>query len=571
MAYRAFILANGTFSDAEIPALRSPLPDGQRLKQLLERPDVQPYVVTLCSDLSSVEAREALQCFCLDAEYQDQLLIFISGHGLKDTSGKLYFAMRDTKKARLKATALEARFIVECMEESPAPRQLLFLDTCYSGAFARGVTHKGEAVAVARDDFEGDWTGRAVLTATTAVQLAAEIEVDGYVQSRFTRHLMNGIASGDADRHGEGQIFLGDLFDYVRSALKADGADQRPEIFAEKQSAGIVVARNPAPRQPLPPGLLKKLQSAAPIERASAVELLVALAAAGGHPLAEQARMSLSDLLEDDSLTVRRVATSGIERLDQSLSTTPKQPTADLSASHMPSSAAPNNAITLGELVSPAPTHPVDFDEDPRVDVRPQELLPNHLPFTRGQRQSGIAITVLAVGLTAYLAVSFWPSPEPQTSTGDPSVQATLAANTASTSDLHAEVGATSPSGANSGMPGPSPAPSRNPAAAKPLDPSPIPATIEIEASAPASVETVDGSNVFRNTIVLRRTYLSHNNGTWTEYVRGADGFIPPGPNGPPLHYYREIGRATSSIVLHDSQRNHDLRIRLLPWDDFEP
>ena len=313
MAARALILANGVFADPAIPRLVSPVPDGGRLKALLERADVFPYEATLAPDLGAQAAREAVAEFCHGADAGDQLLLFISGHGLKDAHGKLYFATADSWKTKLKATTLEARFVIECMQESAAERQLVFLDTCYSGAFARGVTPKSAAQSISKEDFGGDWQGRAVVTATTAVQLAAEAEADGFMQSRFTRALIDAIENGRADRGGRGQIRLDELFAHIGGALKGTG--QTPQLFSDKLAGEIVIAKNPA-AVALPEEVVALLASPNARERGLAVDTLAAIARTEATVLARVAVGRLRVLEEeDDSSLVRAAAMLALQRL----------------------------------------------------------------------------------------------------------------------------------------------------------------------------------------------------------------------------------------------------------------
>jgi hypothetical protein len=324
MTARALILANGAFADPAIPQLESPVRDGERLQALLQRADVFPYAVTFAPDLCIQSMREAVGSFFHDADDDELLLAFISGHGFKDASGKLYFAGTDTRKDLLKATALEARFVVECMQECRASRQLLFLDTCYSGAFARGTTYKTAAQMIAKDDFgrseEGiDWNGRGVITASTSVQVAEEVSADGYVQSRFTRHLIASIESGQADRQRCGQILLDDVITHIRLALKAEGARQTPQFFGEKMIGKIILARNPIALQ-LPEDVISLLGSQGARDRAEAVDRLVVLARSDAHGVARLALERLRALEQkDDSYLVRAAAGQALSEFQSPL------------------------------------------------------------------------------------------------------------------------------------------------------------------------------------------------------------------------------------------------------------
>jgi uncharacterized caspase-like protein len=69
------------------------------------------------------------------------LLEKLNGNG---KSHHLKFAAADTDKGLLAATAVESSWLVERLEECRARQQILILDCCFSGAFAK--------------DAKGPWT-----------------------------------------------------------------------------------------------------------------------------------------------------------------------------------------------------------------------------------------------------------------------------------------------------------------------------------------------------------------------------------------------------------------------------
>jgi Caspase domain len=223
---RALLVANGAFEDSRIAPLASPVRDVERLAAVLRRADIGPYEVTLCLNLPLSELRVAVQRFFDAARYEDLVLLLLSSHGIKDRVGKLHFAARDTRFDALQATALDARFVWERIDESEARRSILLLDTCYSGAFAHAAGSKGVGEEVTRGDFGDDQSsGKVVITASTAVQRAFERTVAGSMQSSFTRHVTEGLASGRADLDRSGDITVDELYHYVRSAIRAEQAE----------------------------------------------------------------------------------------------------------------------------------------------------------------------------------------------------------------------------------------------------------------------------------------------------------------------------------------------------------
>jgi hypothetical protein len=122
-----------------------------------------------------------------------------------------------TERELLTGTAVPASFLTEEMDASRSRRQVLILDCCHSGAFARGAKGTvGGSVGTA-EAFRGTGSGRVVLTATDSTQYAWEgDEVRGLSQaSTFNRHLVEGLRTGAADVNHDGWITLDELYEYV--------------------------------------------------------------------------------------------------------------------------------------------------------------------------------------------------------------------------------------------------------------------------------------------------------------------------------------------------------------------
>ncbi len=325
MARKALIIANGAFDDPTIPPLKSPVADGERLKRLLERPDIGPYEVELHADGNCQYLRGRIQSFFDDAAPDDLVLLYVTGHGFKDRWGKLYFTTRDTEKRVLGATAIEGRFFVERMQECAARTQIWFLDTCYAGAFARGVAFKG-ASSITRDDFAGampeeeesDRPGRVVITASTAIEMAAEKEAgeERTVQSLFTRYLIEGIETGAPDRENSGVITLDSLFRHVRTKVQAETSRaQSPERWIFGGDGNVALTRNPVRRAELPPAVQKLMRSTSPNKRSDAVRYLLELANGQDRQLGALAVAGLQTLSEDRDTVVEAVARLALGKL----------------------------------------------------------------------------------------------------------------------------------------------------------------------------------------------------------------------------------------------------------------
>ncbi|WP_260582536.1 tetratricopeptide repeat protein [Sphingopyxis sp. PET50] len=138
----------------------------------------------------------------------------------------------------------------------------------------------------------------------------------GRMQSRFTRHLIEGIETGGADVNGTGAITLDDLFDYVRAALRREGPGQEPKRL-NAIDGDMVIARNPVRRAaPLPAALLRRVGSRNWESRASACIALGEIILRGGDDKAS-ALAALRALASDPDDRVKRRAASELAQMGE--------------------------------------------------------------------------------------------------------------------------------------------------------------------------------------------------------------------------------------------------------------
>jgi branched-chain amino acid transport system substrate-binding protein len=180
-----------------------------------------------------------------DREKNDLVLLFFSGHGMKDEAGKLYFATCTTDKSSFKETSVPARFVQESMAESRSRQQILILDCCFSGAFADGLSVKDNGSVNLTEEFPTlGGKDRVVLTSSTATQ--PSFEKAGADLSVYTQYIVQGIESGEADMDQDGVIAVEELHDYARRQVMTTSTNMRPESYAVREGHKIVVAKAPS-------------------------------------------------------------------------------------------------------------------------------------------------------------------------------------------------------------------------------------------------------------------------------------------------------------------------------------
>jgi hypothetical protein len=315
MRGRALLLATSRYADSKLSELRSTAVDVAGLRGVLADPQVGDFGVEECVEATAQTWRERVEEFFGDAARDEMLLLYISGHGVKDRDGRLYFATADTKLNRLMSTGVAATFIQDVSARSRSRRQLMLFDTCFSGAFAKGYQFKAGGNAVGAGQLFGEGGGKIVITASDEMQYALEEDdIKGApVPSVFTRHLVEGLASGLADVDGDGAVSVKDLFDYISDSMRRETPQQRPQQWAFGLTGDLVLAANPKPRAgKLPHHLTERLEHPHASVRKTGLDELVSLLESGNAPLALAARAALERLTNDDS---RQISTAAKEVL----------------------------------------------------------------------------------------------------------------------------------------------------------------------------------------------------------------------------------------------------------------
>ena len=244
----ALIIGNSTYLDGTFSRLKTPDADVGALGEVLLDPELGGFEdVDVLVNMSSHIIRRAIASFFSKKTREDLLVLYFSGHGVLDDQGLLYLAVRDTDSKLLRGTAISASYITDEMNNNLSQRQVLILDCCHSGAFARGMKGQPGASVGTASAFEGTGYGRVVLTASDATQYAWEGEqvVGDAENSLFTHYMLQGITKGEADLNGDGQITIDELYDYIYERVVRQTPKQTPGKWSYKERGEIIVSRVP--------------------------------------------------------------------------------------------------------------------------------------------------------------------------------------------------------------------------------------------------------------------------------------------------------------------------------------
>ena len=222
----AILIASSRYPDEPgLTELRCPENDVDALNEVLSSPDFGQFSKTVVfKNAPSYEILRGIETVLADAGRDDLVLVYFSGHGKTNFFEQLYLATLDTNLKALGSTSIPLERLKSFFEHYYEVRsKILILDCCYSGAagkaFAKGGGVDDQLQIMAKGQ------GTFIMTASTSTQIA--VEKPGDSLGLFTKHLVNGIKSGDADRDEDGEIDIHELYQHVYEKVRAEGAQER--------------------------------------------------------------------------------------------------------------------------------------------------------------------------------------------------------------------------------------------------------------------------------------------------------------------------------------------------------
>ena len=229
-----------------LDGLPSAVNDAIALRQVLTNPEMGEFAdadVTVLQNPDRQTMETAIYTLFANRQRDDLVLLYFSGHGVVDDGGEFYFASRSTRKEQgrlVPPTAVSAKPVQGWMEQSRSQRKVIILDSCFSGAFARGVKIMKDSGSVNPEQFLGG-KGTAILTASTRYAETRET-LD---LSVYTHYLVEGIRTGGADRDDDGWIAMEELHEYASSKVKEAAPAMTPEFHPMKEGYKILLAKSP--------------------------------------------------------------------------------------------------------------------------------------------------------------------------------------------------------------------------------------------------------------------------------------------------------------------------------------
>lgn len=184
----------------------------------------------------------------------DQVMVFVSGHGLLDDNLDFYFGTPDVDFNRPSIRGLKYDDLENLLDGIPARKKLLMMDACHSGEVDKTtvVVSKDESMTIGKNQkgtlksysyptetadenyqvgmknsFElmqelfasvSKGSGSVVISAAAGNSYA--LESDEWKNGVFTYSLLAGMKSGDADANGDDNVTVSELKDFVSKEVE---------------------------------------------------------------------------------------------------------------------------------------------------------------------------------------------------------------------------------------------------------------------------------------------------------------------------------------------------------------
>ncbi len=242
-----FALLIGVSEYKSFRNLASTIKDVEALQQVLENDNICNFdTVNTLKNPNRQDIENAMHELFDNRQRDDLLLFYFSGHGVTDPQSHLFFTTPETRKNEkgiiVPPSAVKARDLQEYMTKSRSERQVIILDCCYSGAFSKGLTAKGDETLIDLQQNLGG-KGRAILTSSSSTQRSFESKNSGL--SIYTKYLVEGIRTGAADLDEDGKISVEELYEYTKEKVQEESPAMTPQFLPVEQGYQIILACSP--------------------------------------------------------------------------------------------------------------------------------------------------------------------------------------------------------------------------------------------------------------------------------------------------------------------------------------
>ena len=226
-------------------------------------------VKTLTDEQVTKENIEGLKTFLVNAEINDEVIIFVAGHGVLDTELNYYLASNDMDFNSPEKRGIPYEDVEMLLDGIKPLKKILFVDACHSGEIDKDEMELAQVETTKQGDVTFRAAGASVVSKSAETQNTSELSKELFTDLRrgtgatvvssagggeyamesgkwknglFTYCLINGIQTKEADLNKDGKIMLSELQKYVQSkVVELSGGKQQPTSRIENISSDFRV------------------------------------------------------------------------------------------------------------------------------------------------------------------------------------------------------------------------------------------------------------------------------------------------------------------------------------------
>lgn len=208
-------------------ALRSYVADGQRTFREMAIADAQATKEKVLAEIIAAVSQSG----------PNDVVLYFSGHGLTDQTGRLFLALKNTNLDDLAGTALSWTEIATATARSSA-RITVVLDACHSG-------EAGASMFATNDDLAGNLLNAStspitILAASKGRQTSIEDSAAG--GGLFTRALVDALTERKVvtDADGNGALEVSEIYRAIKSRVSSDTDGRQTPWLASNRAVGQI-------------------------------------------------------------------------------------------------------------------------------------------------------------------------------------------------------------------------------------------------------------------------------------------------------------------------------------------
>lgn len=221
------------------------------------------YTKTLVNEQVTAANVKALKSFLQKADINDEVMVFIAGHGVLDANLDYYFATYDMDFQQPQEKGLAYEDVEGLLDGIKPLKKTLLIDACHSGEIDKEEVELAEADVKEEGDIQfrvvgntaspklgtqntseltkslftdlRKGTGATVISSAGGMEFA--MEGDDWNNGLFTYCFINGIKTKAADYNNDGEIWLSEIQQYVaQQVYELSGGRQQPTSRIENQT-----------------------------------------------------------------------------------------------------------------------------------------------------------------------------------------------------------------------------------------------------------------------------------------------------------------------------------------------